>query len=61
MVLLPRLKLFAFLKNVDRYRGYLLFKGKYQIYFIEYGENIRIFTGAQQFSTHEMTYIWYLL
>ena len=29
------------------YRGYLLFWGEYQIYFIECFENIRIFTSAQ--------------
>ena len=29
------------------YRGYLLFWGEYQIYFIEWVENIRIFTSAQ--------------
>ena len=29
------------------YRGYLLFWGEYQIYFIECVENIRIFTSAQ--------------
>ena len=30
------------------YRGYLLFLGEYQIYFIECVENIRIFTSSQQ-------------
>ena len=39
-------------------RGYLLFEvnGEYQIYFIEYVENIRIL----MFSIHEIKYIWYL-
>ena len=48
-------------------RGYLLFLGEYQIYFIECVENIRIFRSAQyssvkilMFSTHEMKYIWYI-
>ena len=41
------------------------FLGEYQIYFIECVKNIRIFTRAgmkiSMFSTHEKTYIWYLL
>ena len=41
------------------YRGYLLFGGEYQIYFIECVENIRIFMSAQH--VLQMKYIWYLL
>ena len=48
------------------YRGYLLFWGEYQIYFIECGEKISIFHECVArvkmliFSPHEMKYIWYL-
>ena len=41
------------------------FLGEYQIHFIEWVENIRIFMSAQHewkfwCSTHDMKYIWYL-
>ena len=48
------------------YRGYLLFWGEYQIYFIENSEKISIFHECVArvkmliFSPHEMKYIWYL-
>ena len=47
-------------------RGYLLFRGENQIYFIECGEKISIFYECAArvkmliFSPHEMKYIWYL-
>ena len=48
------------------YRGYLLFSGVYQIYFIECSEKISIFHECVAqvkmliFSPHEMKYILYL-
>ena len=47
-------------------RGYLLFGGEYQIYFIECGEKISVFHECVArvkmliFSPHEMKYILYL-
>ena len=36
----------SFYKIGQRYRGYLIFWGEYQIYFIECDENISKFTSA---------------
>ena len=36
----------AFISTLIKHRGYLLFFGEYQIYFIECVENIRNFTSA---------------
>ena len=43
-------------------RGYLLFWGEYQKYFISCVENINISWGVKirMFSTHDMKYSWYL-
>ena len=51
---------------VKIYRGYLLFWGEYQIYFIECGEKNQYFSRVRStsenadISPHEMKYIWYL-